>query len=93
MTTKQYIKDNSTSLSIDQIFFIKSTMTIVTVSLFVDDEHIKYILCISMYIAHRNLKWSNNVGRYTNNNNNIDITLWDISKININISKVHKTKI
>lgn len=66
-------------------------MALVTVSRLVNG-HIKDILYISIYIIYRNLKRSNNVGRYTNNNNNIDFTLWGISKININISKAHKLK-
>lgn len=66
-------------------------MALVTESRLVDG-HIKDILYISISIVYRNLKRSNNVGRYTNNNNNIDFTLWNISKININISKAHKLK-
>jgi len=34
----------------------------------------------------------NNLDRYMNNNNNTDFTLWDVSKININISNAHKIK-
>lgn len=49
MAIKQYIKDNGTSLSVDQIFFFKSTMALVTVSRLVDG-HIKDILYISIYI-------------------------------------------
>lgn len=67
MAIKQCIKNNGTSLSVDHIFFIKSTMELVTMSRLVDG-HIKDILYISIYIVYRNLKRSNNVGSKININ-------------------------